>query len=70
MKDKKFDSLKLLFNFFKETELLGDLKNAWLSFIKAEGTTILSQIKDKKFSQLLAIKDILQLKDLTDKVVN
>lgn len=69
-KSEKYESLTLLFDFFEETQKLQSLKKTWTDLIRKQGTAIIHHtVLEKKASVLQITKEILELKQFTDKVL-
>ncbi len=66
---QRIDLLKLLFNLFKETNLIGELKAFILSYIKEQGQTFFKDVEGTKgISVIVAVKKIVDFKTLLDKI--
>lgn len=67
---RQYDSLVLLYSYMCDTDLLPQLKKAWQQYIHDRGIYYLKGLKPTRQSVMAVVGQIIDLKMLTDKVIN
>ena len=67
---RQYESIVLLYSYMHDTELLPELKKAWQQYIHDRGVYYLKGLKPTRQSVMAVVGQIIDLKILTDTVIN